>query len=181
MLEELTTVPKKRNRRTCIALEDKIKILDKLRAGSRVVTLSKEFNMQESTIRSIRQNEDKIRAVVSKYPSNCYSTRINNTLFPKMEETLIVWIKDCNSKNIPLSSVVIRQKAFEIFQGIRDTESVSASEFDKIEFKASKGWFDRFKKRVSLQNVKIVGESTSAEAEDDNQSCLLDIKQEEPC
>ena len=52
------TKQKKRNK-VVMNLADKLKILDLLKSGERVSVIAKRFQVNESTIRSIRQNEDK--------------------------------------------------------------------------------------------------------------------------
>ncbi|XP_067143077.1 tigger transposable element-derived protein 1-like [Centruroides vittatus] len=82
-----------------------------------------------------------------------------------MEKCLMIWINDCYLRNIPLNIVAIKQKALKVYQCLKDSESVSCNELHKPEFKASTGWFDKFKKRFSLRNVRVVGESASADTE----------------
>ena len=77
----------------------------------------------------------------------------------------MIWIKDCYSGNIPLNSVAIKQKALKVYQRLKDSESVSSNELHKSEFNATTGWFDRFKRKFYLPNVRIVGEKASADTE----------------
>ncbi|KAG8236731.1 hypothetical protein J437_LFUL014227 [Ladona fulva] len=55
---------KKKVLRTPITLGQKIQILDKLKAGQKSSSLGREYGVNESTIRTIRKNEGKIRAEV---------------------------------------------------------------------------------------------------------------------
>lgn len=63
-----------------------------------------------------------------------------------------------NQKKLPLSSALIRAKAKKIYDLINLDPSESS-----FNFQASKGWFDNFKHRHSLHNIKLVGESASAD------------------
>ena len=76
-----------------------------------------------------------------------------------MERLLIIWIDDITDKRIPLSTRNIQEKAKSLYEDLR-----SKSEIEVLEdFKASAGWFNRFKKRSNLHNIKITGEASSAD------------------
>ncbi|XP_017761859.1 PREDICTED: tigger transposable element-derived protein 1-like [Eufriesea mexicana] len=53
--------------RKCISLEEKIKILDRLKSGEKVIIIAKDLNLNEATIRTIKRNEDRIRATVRRF------------------------------------------------------------------------------------------------------------------
>ena len=50
-------------------MADKLKILDLLKSCERVIVIAKRFQVNKSTIRYIRQNEDKIRQSAAKMGS----------------------------------------------------------------------------------------------------------------
>ncbi|XP_067119623.1 tigger transposable element-derived protein 1-like [Centruroides vittatus] len=166
MHTEINKIPEKLRRKS-IALDDKIRILDKLKSGAKVATIAKELNLQESTVRTIRQNESKIQAILSSTSLLDLKkvAQIKDMLVPKIKKCLMIWIKDCYSRNIPVNSVAIKQKALKVYQRLKDSESISSNELHKPKFKASTGWFHRFKMRFSLRNMRIVGESASANTE----------------
>ncbi|XP_023231118.1 tigger transposable element-derived protein 1-like isoform X1 [Centruroides sculpturatus] len=153
--------------RRYISLEDKLKILDRLKSGEKTIVIAKDLKLQAATIRAIRRNETKIRARISSgsLVSLNKTARIKDTLIPKMEKYLMLWIEDCFSRNFPLNTNVIQEKAIKIYRRVRALECVSFNELHQHEFKASKGWFNRFMNRFSLRNVKIVGESASVDIE----------------
>nr|XP_022919259.1 tigger transposable element-derived protein 1-like [Onthophagus taurus] len=82
-------------------------------------------------------------------------------ILEQMEKALSVWIDDCSNKRMPLNTNIIKNKDLKIYNFLIESGE-SATDPD---FVASKGWFDRSKKRFSLQNLKIQGESTSADSE----------------
>ena len=69
----------------------------------------------------------------------------------QMEDLLIIWIQDLTHKRIPLDTSSIRQQALDFFNHL---EEKNPTEF---QFSASKGWFERFKDRFSIRNVKFTG------------------------
>ncbi|XP_050063139.1 tigger transposable element-derived protein 1-like [Aphis gossypii] len=78
----------------------------------------------------------------------------------KTEKALNIWIEDQTQKKVPLSSIIIREKAKQIHQHFT---SSSQEDGKNSSFLASKGWFEKFKNRCNLHNVKLVGESASAD------------------
>lgn len=63
-------------------------------------------------------------------------------------------------QNMPLSLNLISQKALSIVERLKIEMGV-----EDFEFKASKGWFDEFKRRSSLHNIKISGEAVGSNKE----------------
>ncbi|GLV46516.1 hypothetical protein CBL_20845 [Carabus blaptoides fortunei] len=78
-----------------------------------------------------------------------------------MEKALSIWINDCCQKKIPLDGSIIKQKALKIYKHLKENgESCVSSDFV-----ASKGWFEKFKKRFAIHSIKVPGESASADHE----------------
>lgn len=159
----MTTPATEKNSRKCISVEEKITILDRLKSGEKVIVIAKDLKLNEATIRTIKKNENKIRNLTGSLVSLNKTARIKDTFIPKMEKSLMLWIQDCSLRNFTLNSNVIKEKAIEIYQDVKELESVNESH--RYDFKASKGWFNRFKNRFSLGNVKIIGENVSADIE----------------
>lgn len=153
-------VPLKRN---FISLESKIQILDRLKKGEKVSYVARSLNLNEATIRTIRKNEQKIRtaiAIGSSISANM-TARPRAPIIQKMEKVLGIWIDYCCKRQIPLEGNVIKQKALEIYNHLKENGESSVTP----EFVASKGWFTRFKNRFSLQTLRIQGESILADNE----------------
>uniref|UniRef100_A0ABD2X145 HTH CENPB-type domain-containing protein n=1 Tax=Trichogramma kaykai TaxID=54128 RepID=A0ABD2X145_9HYME len=70
-----------------------------------------------------------------------------------------LWIEDKVFKRIPLSTASIREEALLLYAYVVEKYGSSAQEA----FNASRGWFDQFRGRFSLHNVKFTGESASAD------------------
>ena len=81
-----------------------------------------------------------------------------------MEQSLTVWIEDMTQKRLPFDGNIIKQKALKIFNYLKETGQSTTDE-DNHQFVASKGWFEKFKKRHALHNLKIQGETASADAD----------------
>ncbi|CAK9822349.1 Tigger transposable element-derived protein 1 [Anthophora retusa] len=150
-------------KRHFISLELKMQILDRLKDGEKVAYVARTLDLNEATIRTIQKSEQKIRASIA---AGC-STSANMTARPrapiieKMEKDLVNWIDECSKKRIPLDTNVIKHKALQIYKDLKENGEFSINP----DFVASKGWYDRFRKRFSLQNMKVQGKSASVDNE----------------
>ncbi|GFQ91990.1 tigger transposable element-derived protein 1 [Trichonephila clavata] len=68
-----------------------------------------------------------------------------------------------NQKRIPIDTNIITNKAVKIYEKI-DNQLPSTSA-NKVPFIASHGWFEKFKKRHSLRNLKLKGEQATADTD----------------
>ncbi|XP_058809920.1 tigger transposable element-derived protein 1-like [Phymastichus coffea] len=151
--------PLKKNRKV-MSLADKLKILNSLRDGDKVAAIARRFEVNESTIRTIRDSEAKIRESAQILGQHAQAAKVvHHNFIEKAEEMLMIWIQDLIHKKIPLSTAAIRDQAIVFHTHL-------CEKYNKTEkFNASKGWFERFKARFMLHNVKFSGESSNADHE----------------
>lgn len=150
---------KKRDKRV-MDLGEKIKILDLLAKGEKIANIARKFGINESTVRSIRDNEKKIRDSVKNLGAHSKTCKISRgQIIEKMEDMLIIWIQDLIHLKVPVSGEAIRHQAKIYYEHLK-AKSIPQNEETFI---ASRGWFDRFKARFSLHNVSFSGESASAD------------------
>ncbi|GFV63522.1 tigger transposable element-derived protein 1 [Trichonephila clavipes] len=156
---------KKKHQRQSISLETKIAILDRLGKGEGSTAIGKHFNLGESTVRAIKKNEAAIRkSVISGTKlSTKFASYIRDVLLERTERAIVIWIEEQVQRRIPVSGYLIQEKALQFYKSMKQSEpSTSTSQAGK-EFSASKGWLTRFLKRNALHNIKITGESTTAD------------------
>ena len=67
----------------------------------------------------------------------------------------MLWLEDQNQRRIPVSLMVIQEKAKRSFEALKKGEEESE------EFSASRGWFMRFMARANYHNLKVLGEAAS--------------------
>ena len=79
----------------------------------------------------------------------------------KMEEMLLIWIKDMIHKRFPLRTEIIREQAKHFHSYVLKEDINLSNEC----FMASKGWFEKFKTRFSLHSVSFSGEKASPDNE----------------
>lgn len=131
---------------------EKLKIIELLEKGETVASIARKFNVNESTIRTIRNNKNKIRESSSGIGAHAKLSKvIRNVNLIKMEDLLITWIQDLIHKKIPLDGKTIRQQAINFFQYLEEKNETN------YDFHASQGWFERYKKRYHLHNVRFTG------------------------
>ncbi|GBP10164.1 Tigger transposable element-derived protein 1 [Eumeta japonica] len=80
-----------------------------------------------------------------------------------MEVALSLWIEDRNQKRMPLSGPMVREKAKRLYAHFKEPDGSFSGECTDGGFQASEGWFNKFKVRQSLHNIKIIGEAASAD------------------
>lgn len=151
-----------KRKRTVMTLRDKVRVLDALRSGRSVASVSRHFSVNESTVRSIRQKEDDIRQRVRESaPETAKVTSVvRDKAMEKMEKRLSIWINEMiGIKGSVLDATSIRLKAKEIY------EHVTENQEDVKPFSASAGWLFRFKNRYGFKNAKLSGEAGPADVE----------------
>ncbi|XP_071055115.1 tigger transposable element-derived protein 1-like [Onthophagus taurus] len=148
--------------KSVMTLEKKIQVLDMLREGKKATEVGRIFSVNESTIRSIKKKENEIRNSVKS--GICSSLKVTSQIrdmnIEKMEKSLYIWIEDNGRRNIPLTRARLMDKAKDLY--CHFSGDINYIE-DDSKFKASRGWFERFKSRFNLHNVKLCGESASAD------------------
>ncbi|GFW30827.1 tigger transposable element-derived protein 1 [Trichonephila clavipes] len=155
----------KKHQRQSISLETKIAILYRLGKGEGSTAIGKHFNLGESTVRAIKKNEAAIRkSVISGTKlSTKFASYTRDVLLERTERAIAIWIEEQVQRRIPVSGYLIQEKALQFYKSMKQSEpSTSTSQAGK-EFSASKGWLTGFLKRNALHNIKITGESATAD------------------
>ena len=159
---------KKINRKV-ISLGVKLEILKRFKKGQRSCQISKDFGLSNSTIRTIKMNEAKIKEQ-AREEGVCTNNNLNNNnintgntnnksnnrseIMQNMEKKLIAWIQYKFEHNKRINVVQIKEKAKFLFD-----EMTALGENENQEtFSGSKGWFERFKKRHGVYSIKYNGE-----------------------
>ncbi|XP_054639945.1 uncharacterized protein LOC129186098 [Dunckerocampus dactyliophorus] len=153
--------PKRKNVMTTIAL--KKELIAKWECGTRVSDLAIQYNMAKSTISTILKRKEAIKAAdVAKGVKTLSSRRSDKV--EEVEKVLLEWITHKQLRGDTVSETLICDKARELHNALtRDNPGGSADEF-----KASKGWFCKFKKRSGIHGVLRPGEAARAEKESNN-------------
>lgn len=173
---------KPKRRRKVLTLHEKMTILKKIEQGRRYSSVAREYDINESSVRTIKKNENKIKTSVSmlvdcaSVKTTCLSRR--DIIMEQMEHLLSVWIDEQTNNNVPITSNMIRDEARIIYNRLKAQKP--HSENMETSFCASKGWFDKYRKRANLQNVCIVSECPPSEVGNYKRiTCWARISQDE--
>ncbi|XP_068203666.1 tigger transposable element-derived protein 1-like [Palaemon carinicauda] len=129
----------------------------------RIVTLASRYGCNQSTIGTIIKNKEAIKSRKSSKGLTHLSggrTSINDEM-----ERLLLWIKEKEITDDTLTQSVFSHKASAIFANLvevqRDGGGEVTTQQASQEFKASHGWFDRYRKRTGIRSVVRHGEAAS--------------------
>ncbi|XP_054648760.1 tigger transposable element-derived protein 1-like [Dunckerocampus dactyliophorus] len=155
-----------KRRRKMLTIQQKVKLLDMIKDGKKIVEVARHYGLNESTVRSIRKDEKNIRAAAA-VSFNKEAKRVatsRNKFIMITESALAIWISDSRKNNVTLNSLVIREKARQLYQRFTaDDPQPGPSCATFKDFTASKGWFEKFQKRYQLKSVVLHREAASAD------------------
>ena len=161
--------------RSSLSLEIKMDIIKRHESGQGTSHIGRVLSLAPSTVHTVVKNAAKIKAVaVTATPgSSTKITKLRTSAMEKMERMLRLWVEDQTHRNMPLSQAIVQAKARSLWEAVKEEGSTE-------EFSASRGWFDRFRKRASLHSVRIQGEAASADtvAAEEYPAILADIVKE---
>ncbi|XP_021573038.1 tigger transposable element-derived protein 1 [Carlito syrichta] len=147
-------------KRQAITMETKVKIIERVERGEKMVDVARSYNMNRSTICTILKNKDKIMEhMKSAVPMSTIISKKRGKVMEEMEKLLSVWMQDQHQRRVPLSLMLIQEKAKSLYE---DLKKKHGEESEGASFNASHGWFHRFKARANL-HVKVSGEAVSAD------------------
>ena len=141
-------------KRKSITLETKLMIIIDATNGTNNSVLSRTYGIPRSTIIGILKDQDKLMEA-GKAGCEVKRTRLKAGKYPEMKESLLKWLKQQRSKNIPVFGDLIKVFLGELaFKIINSFFKEKAQEFAKMlgvpDFQASEGWLWNFKRREKL-------------------------------
>uniref|UniRef100_A0ABI7VR32 HTH CENPB-type domain-containing protein n=1 Tax=Felis catus TaxID=9685 RepID=A0ABI7VR32_FELCA len=175
-----SAIPSAKRERKAITLDIKLEVLRRFEVGEKLSQIAKALGLAVSTVATIRDNKEKIKAnsQIATPLRASRLTRHRSAVMETMERLLHVWLEDQSQRNVPLSVTIIQEKAKSLFDDLQ-RERGASSQTEK--FTASKGWFVRFKERHCLPHFKI--NSTAPGNKDIYPKALRSIIEEDnaPC
>lgn len=144
--------PKKRQNYDAKNLATKVEILEALKNGESRQQVMTKYNVKRSTLGTYVKNEQQIRQAFESEKFHASRKRLRTAAHPQLEEALLRWITDCRNAHLPLSGPLIMAQG-EKYAAMMNIES----------FKASEGWFARFRERHELVFRSVCGEKASVD------------------
>lgn len=130
----------------CLTIAEKKELIEKVEGGGKKSDVAKEFKIPLSTLSTIIKHKEKINAT----RSAGVRKRTTKGDFPRLEESLVIWLRQCRGQKVSISGNLLKEKAKEF-----------ASTLSIKNFAASEGWLTNFKKRNGVVFKKVCGESGS--------------------
>ena len=142
-----------------ITVEVKKEIIMKHENGVRVCDIANEYSMAKSTISTIIKNKELLKSVdVAKGVTKLQKQRPQ--ILEKVENLLLIWINEKQLAGDSVSAAIICEKAKLLHSDLLSKLLGTSAETD--DFKASRGWFEKFKKRSGIHSVIRHGEAASS-------------------
>ncbi|UYV70732.1 hypothetical protein LAZ67_8000400 [Cordylochernes scorpioides] len=141
-----------------MSIELKREIIEKHEQGVRVVDLSRQYGRSTSMICSVLKRKESIKSVTPAKGLTIIS-KLLTSLHENMEKLLMVWVTEKQLQGDTLTQTIICEKARAIYGDLlKQTPQTSIDEASEESFKASRAWFENFKKRSGIHSVVRHGE-----------------------
>ncbi|GFU90643.1 uncharacterized protein TNCV_2092401 [Trichonephila clavipes] len=127
----------------CLTISEKQKVTESVEEGERKVDVAKAFEIALNSLSTLLKNKEKIFSASSSKSEK----RVSKGNFPRLEQCLVSWMRQCRGQNIPMGGSLLKEKA-----------KAFAKELG-IQFSASEGWLTNFKKRNGIVFKKMCGSS----------------------
>lgn len=142
-----TTTTKKKRLVTRTTVEFKKELIAQHERGFRVTDLAKMYGKPSSTICTILSKSKEIKAANVAKGVTVLNSKQRTKAIEEMEKLLFVWVDDRLIRGEGISERIISEKARQLH---RDIVKTMPGAGDAVEFKASRGWFEKFMKRREI-------------------------------
>ncbi|XP_061622154.1 tigger transposable element-derived protein 1-like [Phyllopteryx taeniolatus] len=172
---EKKVVPPKKKKKKMMSIQLKHEIIEKYERGVRVVDLARLYDRNTSTICSILKQKESIKAITPAMGVKIIS-RLRTSAHEKMERLLLVWLTEKQLTRCPLTEGAICEKARAIYADLlRQTPGSSTGGAPEDSFKASRGWYDNFRRRISCPSDVRNFETASSDVNEDYRKTFTDV------
>lgn len=140
-------------KRKMMCIELKLEIIEKHEKGVRVTDLAKMYGRSTSMICTLLKQKELIKSIMPAKGVTIIS-KLRTSLHEKMEKQLIVWVTEKQLQGETLTRSIICEKARAIYSDLlKEIPHNSTNDESEDSFKASRGWFENFKKRTSIHSI----------------------------
>ncbi|XP_008577192.1 PREDICTED: CENPB DNA-binding domain-containing protein 1-like [Galeopterus variegatus] len=144
-----------------ITLHVKLEVLRRFEEGEKLMQIARALGLATSAVASICVNKDKIQAN-SQAATPFSATQLiccRGVVMGHMEHLLSLWIEEQKQQNLPVSTLLIQDKARRLFAQLQQEQGDGTQ---AETFGASNGWFACFKAR---HNVLLMDEPAVADTQ----------------
>ena len=145
----MSTVKRKR-----VSLGEKYKAITELESGIKPSKVAEKYDVPRNTVSTWLKKKEEIK---NAFKSGEVSSKRKNMRIGQnddLEKALFSWLKKMRANNLPVNGTVVKEKAIGY-----------AKELQIEGFKASNGWFERWKTRFNVSFKTIAGEEKSVTPE----------------
>ncbi|XP_077137820.1 putative CENPB DNA-binding domain-containing protein 1 [Ranitomeya variabilis] len=120
-------------KRKAITMEVKVDILRRSDKGETPTEIGRSLGLSRSTVATIIKDKDRIlEHVKGSAPMKAtVITKQRSGLIIEMERLLVLWLEDQNQRRIPVSLMVIQEKARRLFEALK-TDKGEGSESEEF-------------------------------------------------
>ncbi|GFV09557.1 uncharacterized protein TNCV_3159541 [Trichonephila clavipes] len=90
----------------CLTISEKQKVIGSVEEGERKVDVAKAFEIPLSSLSTILKNKEKIFSA----SSSRVRKRVSKGNFPRLEQCLVSWMRQCRGQNIPMGGSLLMEK-----------------------------------------------------------------------
>lgn len=145
-----------KRKKVVVTMEEKLRSIKRLDAGESAKKIAGELGVGKSTVGDWKKNRHEIEKWCAAQASGS-GIKVRKTMLTgkhrEVEEALFLWHQHLRGKGLPVSGPMLQEKALKFKTEIEGAD---------IEFTASDGWLDRWKKRFGVRQLIISGEALSA-------------------
>jgi hypothetical protein len=131
------------------------------------VDLVAKHGIASSSIATILKEEEEIKAAsVAAGVKTLASQSQRSSVNEEMEKILMIWINERQMTGDTMTQEMICSKARMIYENLKKNVAGQSTAEAEEEFKGSRGWFEKFKRKSGIYSVIRHGEGASANKEE---------------
>ncbi|GFX38261.1 uncharacterized protein TNCV_3838571 [Trichonephila clavipes] len=94
----------------CLTISEKQKVIESVEEVESKVDVAKAFEIPLCSLSTILKNKEKIFSA----SSSRVRKRVSKGNFPRLEQCLVSWMRQCQGQNIPMGGSLLKEKAKEL-------------------------------------------------------------------
>lgn len=144
------------SKRNCISLEQKRLIIIEVEKGvKKKKEIAAQFGIPSNTLSTILKNKAQLLKQSDGEQLGSNRKRVRTCLYEDVDEAMLNWTVAARKRNIPLTGPIMKERAKDVAEAL-----------GHLEFEASAGWLDKFKKRHGIVEKTFCGDCASIKVPD---------------